>query len=432
MRYFTRIDQLPAGARISIYGAGGAGRKLLEQVRQGGGRVAVARFLDSFASGEVDGVPMERFADFLARHPEGDGPIVIASAFEEDIAWTLKQAGLTDVCSFRDSTRYILCGGIYGLLPEGERFTLLDVGARDAVNDERWLGIPPSQLRLYGFELDEEGCAAMTREMSTGGVEARFFPYGLAGAAGKRTFHHSPSHPGSSSLYPFDLGVFDRWKCASSHEARNEGEYIRPVQELEVQVDTLDNWKARHAVSSVDFIKLNVQGAELEILQGGAAVLPEVLGVLAEAAFVENYAGRPLFADLDRFMRSQGFTFFAFIGPLCVGRNDSPVTTRHLPEYHLWHGQLVESHALYLRDPIALERQGADLSRFSREKLLKLAALAERYFQVEFAFEVLAWQERRAEAAGDGAFAATLHGLIDDSAREYRRFFAAKPAPRKP
>lgn len=422
MRHVTSVEQLPQGASISIFGAGGAGRELLRQVRASG-RVHAARFLDSKDSGELDGLPVERFADFLAAHPGGDGPIVIASTHDDEIAWALRQAGLTDFCSFKDSRRYILCNLLCGLLPPGERFTLLDIGARDAASDPRWLGILPERMRLYGFELDEELCAEMTRTMSLGGMEARFFPYGLWGARERRTFYFSQGHPGSSSMYPFNFEVFDRWKISADKAVRHEGRFIRPVREVDVELSTLDHWRAEQSVASVDFMKLNVQGAELEILRAGQSVLPEVMGLLTEVAFVENYRGRPLFAEVDQWLRGQGFTFFEFISPLTVGRNASPVSTRLLPGFHHWHGQLVESHALYLRDPVALELQGRDMAAFGFEKLLKLAALAERYFQVEFAFEVLAWAEARFRAQGDTARADALKGVIASAAKGYQETF---------
>ncbi len=422
MRYVTSVEQLPQGARISIYGAGGAGRELLRQVRAAN-RVRAVRFLDSKSSGELDGLPVLRFADYLGQHPGGDSLVVIASTHDDEIAWTLRQAGLHEFCSFKDSSRYILCNLLCALLPAAERFTLLDIGARDASADPRWLGIPPERMRLYGFELDEEGCAAMTREMSASGMEARFFPYGLWGARERRTFYSSQGHPGSSSFYPFNFAVFDRWKISDGKDVRHEGQFMRPVQEIAVELSTLDTWQAEQAVASVDFMKLNVQGAELEILRAGEKVLPEVVGLLVEVAFVENYKGRPLFSDVDLWLRSRGFTFFEFISPLTVGRNASPVSTRLLPGYHHWHGQLVESHALYLRDPVALEAQGGDMAAFTFEKVLKLAALAERYFQVEFAFEVLLWAEGRFLARGELARAAALRGVIDSAAQGYQETF---------
>lgn len=422
MRHITNVSQLPAGASISIYGAGGAGRELLRQVRASG-RVKAVRFLDSANSGELDGLPVLRFADFLREHPKGDGPVVIASTYDVEIAWTLREAGLTDYCSFKDCERYILCNLLCGLLPPGERFTLLDIGARDADSDPRWLGLPPERMRLYGFELDEEACAAMTREMSASGMEARFFPYGLWSRAEERTFHHSLGHPGSSSFLPFNFAVFDRWKIAEDNGVRHEGKHMRPLAELPMRLSTLDRWRAEQNAASVDFMKLNVQGGELEIMGAGETVLPEVVGLLTEVAFVENYAGRPLFADVDSWLRARGFTFFEFISPLLAGRNASPVSTRLLPGYHHWHGQRVESHALYLRDPVALEQSGADMSGFSFEKVLKLAALAERYFQVEFAFETLVWYEGVLRKQGDAVRAAQLKEVIDTAAQSYQAAF---------
>lgn len=424
MRHISNISQLPAGAAISIYGAGGAGRGLLRQVRASG-RVCAVRFLDSKNSGELDGLPVLRFADYLREHPGGDGPVVIASTYDDEIAWTLREAGIMDYCSYKDCERYILCNLLCGLLPPEERFTLLDIGARDATADPRWLGLPPERMRLYGFELDEEGCAAMTREMSATGMEAHFFPYGLWNQAGEHIFHHSLGRPGNSSFLPANFEVFDRWKTIEGNDVYNEGIRMRPMAELPMRLSTLDRWRAEHNVSSVDFMKLNVQGGELEILSAGETVLPEVVGLLTEVAFVENYAGRPLFADVDRWLRAKGFTFFEFISPLNVGRSTSPVSTRLLPGYHHWHGQRVESHALYLRDPIALELSGADTGVFSFEKVLKLAALAERYFQVEFAFELLLWFEGVLRKRGETARADSLRDAVDTAARDYQNAFGA-------
>jgi FkbM family methyltransferase len=422
MHHITNVSQLPANAAISIYGAGGAGRELLRQVRASG-RVRAVRFLDSKNCGELDGLPVLRFADYLREHPSGDGPIVIASTYDDEIAWALREAGLTDYCSFKDCERYILCNLLCGLLPPGERFTLLDIGARDAANDPRWLGLPPERMRLYGFELDKEGCTAMTREMSASGMEAHFFPYGLWSRAEERTFHHSLGHPGSSSFLPFNFEVFDRWKISDGKEVRHEGAFMRPLTELPMQLSTLERWRDEQDVASVDFMKLNVQGGELEILSAGESFLPEVMGLLTEVAFVENYKGRPLFADVDRWLRARGFTFFEFISPLNVGRNASPVSTRLLPGYHHWHGQRVESHALYLRDPVALERQGTNMSTFGFEKVLKLAALAERYFQVEFAFETLVWFEELLRKKGETARAAQIKEVIETATLGYQAAF---------
>lgn len=64
----------------------------------------------------------------------------------------------------------------------------------------------------------------------------------------------------------------------------------------------------------MDFMKLNVQGANLEILRGGETLLSETLGVMAEISFVESYNGRPFLSDIHSYLREKGFQFFDMIG----------------------------------------------------------------------------------------------------------------------
>ena len=67
---------------------------------------------------------------------------------------------------------------------------------------------------------------------------------------------------------------------------------------------------------SPDFLKIDVEGGELEVLKGSTRALSgTVLGLKIETAFVELHVGRPLLWQIDEFMRVAGFTLFN------VGRN---------------------------------------------------------------------------------------------------------------
>jgi Methyltransferase FkbM domain len=63
-------------------------------------------------------------------------------------------------------------------------------------------------------------------------------------------------------------------------------------------------------VSRIDFIKLDTQGSELEILQGGVRALAGVRCVEVEVEFNPIYRGQPLFYEVDAFMRGQGFVLW--------------------------------------------------------------------------------------------------------------------------
>jgi hypothetical protein len=127
-----------------------------------------------------------------------------------------------------------------------------------------------------------------------------------------------------------------------------------------------------------------------------------------------------MFSDIDAFLRKQGFTFFDLLAHHYVGRAASPVAAQHLSVVEpklgqlvsAW-GQLVEGHALYFRDPL-----GTAATSITTDGLIRLAALAEAWGQIEFAFEILNALLRRADVAGT-ARAGEIRDLIDRGAASY-------------
>jgi FkbM family methyltransferase len=61
------------------------------------------------------------------------------------------------------------------------------------------------------------------------------------------------------------------------------------------------------------FLKVDVQGYELEVLRGAADLLRTVLGAQLELSFVTLYEGQALFSELVDFMRHQGFEIWGII-----------------------------------------------------------------------------------------------------------------------
>ena len=63
----------------------------------------------------------------------------------------------------------------------------------------------------------------------------------------------------------------------------------------------------------IDFIKLDIQGGELNALKGLEESLDNCLGMEIEVEFSEIYKSQPLFGDVHNFLESKGFYFFDFI-----------------------------------------------------------------------------------------------------------------------
>lgn len=120
-------------------------------------------------------------------------------------------------------------------------------------------------------------------------------------------------------------------------------------------------------VVAMDFLKMDVQGSELMVLQHGRKKLQQAVVVQLEVSFLPLYVGQPAFGTVDEEMRRQGFIPHCFaaikrwpISPVVVGGN--PMTPLN---------QLLEADIVYIRDIRMIEAY----SQFD-EDLKHLAVIA--------------------------------------------------------
>jgi len=89
-----------------------------------------------------------------------------------------------------------------------------------------------------------------------------------------------------------------------------------------------------------DFIKIDTQGGELEILKGATRTLRNCIGLECEVWFAPVYYGAPVFGDICAFMKEHGFEFVDFIN---IYRWEQDVFTSV--------GRCIFGDALFLRMP---------------------------------------------------------------------------------
>jgi FkbM family methyltransferase len=321
---------------------------------------------------------------------------------------------------YRDVRRFILCDLIWESGFVRTPLVVLDIGARDALSDTRWTGLPREMVRLHGFEPDDEECRILNERAKAGGYPFVFHSTALAETTGEATLYQY-AEPAANSLYPGNARLLARW-CYN--RALTLTSQFRLSKKSVIPTKSLADWASQAALGDIDFCKLNVQGAELDILRGAGARLESVLGIVAEQTFNETYLGAPLFGEVYDFIRRAGFTMFDVLSMNLVGRTASPV---HISEDHisarqgLWgRHQFFEGHFLYLRDPILSADQWSEEATLTFEQTLKVACLAEIFGQVEFAFELLAWLAASPRLEG---FATRLQGIINVGSATYQRIW---------
>lgn len=82
---------------------------------------------------------------------------------------------------------------------------------------------------------------------------------------------------------------------------------VEIVESVDAPAETIDAYCARTGFA-VDFLKLDTEGTEYEILSGAQAALAgSVLGVRAEVSFERIFEGKALFGDLHEHLLDRGF-----------------------------------------------------------------------------------------------------------------------------
>jgi hypothetical protein len=67
-------------------------------------------------------------------------------------------------------------------------------------------------------------------------------------------------------------------------------------------------------IAGMDMLKIDVQGAELDVFVGAGTLLEDALLIWTEVEFLPLYRDQPLFAEVERYLRDKGFQLFAFDG----------------------------------------------------------------------------------------------------------------------
>jgi FkbM family methyltransferase len=256
--------------------------------------------------------------------------------------------------SLSDSTTDVL------VAPMDPPLTIIDIGARGGL-DAAWTPLLP-HLRAYGFEADPEESERLAGEH--GSLQVKFVPLALGAAPGAVDLHVA-TDPACSSLYAPDELLPGRYRALAE---------IAATGRRSITVDTLDRWAEREGVTDVSYLKLDTQGSELDILRGASRTLRTVCAVRTEVEFNPIYENQPLFADVDTFLREQGFVLWRLTN-LChytLGGHDEgyPFPDRQMfaarprdgttVEFVGGGGRLFWADAYFVRQDLAEGRRPAD------------------------------------------------------------------------
>jgi len=202
---------------------------------------------------------------------------------------------------------------------------LLDIGSANPRLDKGWSELDKVQVVM--FEPDERSYQEIKDNESYENVE--IYNYALDEVSRKRKLYLTRK-PELTSFYEPNTFFVNKFPNASRWDI---------LKDISLETKSLNS--IYDQIGEYDFIKIDTQGSELDILKGAVnGGLESCLGIESEVEFLEIYKNQPLFGDVCMFLSKQGFIFMDFVVEYRYGRFELDRT-----------GQLSFADALFLRSP---------------------------------------------------------------------------------
>ena len=210
---------------------------------------------------------------------------------------------------------------------------IIDVGALELAGQDDLYNALYSQCscEIIGFD------PQVRETITTAGERSVKTILPIAVGNGQVARFHSTEYRGASSMLRPNQILLEQFIALPT--------MLTVRQESEIQTTRLDDIKE---VDGCDLLKIDVQGGELNVLKGALDLLREVSIVLTEVEFSAVYEDQPLFADIDKFLRDQGFFLHDFKNP--------GYSAYKAGVFNDLKGRLLWMDAVYVKEPSMMEK----------------------------------------------------------------------------
>lgn len=266
-------------------------------------------------------------------------------------------------------------------------FVLVDIGCAGGIS-KGWRDFEP-HLVAYGIEPMAHECERLRAQEKNPNVS--YHDYFLELPKDDPYWNHSRPRlnvwPRLSTAWAMDF----QEKNAPLNQERilKENQWHLTPGIRDTESISLDTFIAREEMKNIDFIKIDVDGKDMEILLSAQNAMRSlsVLGVGIEVNFHgSHHAGVHTFHNVDRLMRENGFDLF-FLSTRSYSLRALPSPFIYFP-MQTRSGRPIQGDAIYFRD-LAAPQNRVFADSLTDEKLLKTACLFEAIGLPDAAAEVL-------------------------------------------
>ena len=190
---------------------------------------------------------------------------------------------------------------------ESAAITILDIGACEGENSIRYSKMFP-KAKIFAFEPLRKNIELIQKHIQKyNAPNVSIKPVCLSDHVGTVEFHVSSGTPEEFKDKDVDWSFGNKSSSIlpAGDELKEFYPWLNLTEKVEVPSTTLSQFMSDEGLKEVDFIHMDVQGAELMVLAG--ADLNTIKAIWLEVEVVELYKGQPLKKDIEQFFEQKGF-----------------------------------------------------------------------------------------------------------------------------
>jgi len=202
--------------------------------------------------------------------------------------------------AYKSNEKYDFKEHIENLL-KNNKITALDVGAQGGFNSDNFF---PNQYNQYFQSILVEPIKDEANKFK----EQKFvINKGLWSNKEKKNLYVLDNRLGSSSMYMPNEEAFDLHRIK-----KKDFQNYKVTRTIQIDCDTISNQLSELNIKMLDYLKIDTQGAELEILKGIGSFRPLFLKI--EAHFFSIYKNTPSWHELVNFLYEMNYVLIDWKG----------------------------------------------------------------------------------------------------------------------
>ena len=193
------------------------------------------------------------------------------------------------------------------LFSKNKQLLIFDIGSCEGEDSIRYSRLFPNS-KICSFEAlpkNQEKIKGNIKKYEVTNI--KLFTIALSDKKGFFDFYISsgqPPHDKNNSFWDYGNKSSSLLKPDDKYQKH---EWLKFNKAIKVQTDTLKDVCNHNNIKEIDFIHLDVQGAELKVLEGAGDIINKIKTVWLEVEKISLYKNQPLNIDIEKFFIKRNF-----------------------------------------------------------------------------------------------------------------------------